>query len=135
MPPPTKTMPTYDYRCPNCGVQVAIFKRLSDATIAEYCRDCGMLMVRIIGAPAVHGCADGPGTCTNELVFDRPDPAKEMQVAFRDMEDSGKLRDPAKMAAAQELLKAAKERPKEDVDYGRDGHPIDHEPKVEFVDD
>lgn len=47
-------MPTYDYRCTECGAQFEVYHRIS----AQYppCRRCGGGTKRVfLSAPAVHG--------------------------------------------------------------------------------
>lgn len=85
-------------------------------------------MLRLRKAPGVSGVSDGPGSCANEFVFDRPDPVKEGQRILRMMEEKGQLRDPKMMRAAQIKMDALKNRPPEKVDYQKEGHPLDREP-------
>lgn len=42
-----KVMPIYEYKCPNCGDTVELFKRISDDTL-PVCSDCGVEMIKLI---------------------------------------------------------------------------------------
>ena len=41
-------MPTYDYRCKECGITFELFQRMSDDPIKE-CIECGGEVKRLIG--------------------------------------------------------------------------------------
>ncbi len=43
-------MPTYDYRCPNCGTRHSLVRRIAERDELPTC-DCGREMERMIGAP------------------------------------------------------------------------------------
>lgn len=74
---------------------------------------------------AVHGCSDGPGSAVNEIVFDRPDMAKEVRLTLKRMEDDGKLNTPELIRAAQVKYDELKDRPVEKLDYQKEGHPLE----------
>lgn len=82
-------------------------------------------MLRERRPPAVHGCSDGPGSCVNEIVFDRPDVEKETRLALRSMEDCGRLNTPEAKRNAALAMQRAKDYVGPKVDYGKDGHPLD----------
>lgn len=44
-------MPTYDYKCTNCGYKFELFQRMMDEPIKE-CPKCKGLVTRLIGAGA-----------------------------------------------------------------------------------
>lgn len=52
-------MPLYDYKCPMCGIQQGVFKRIADLELPEPCERCKQPMVQVLSAPAVFG--DYPG--------------------------------------------------------------------------
>jgi hypothetical protein len=76
--------------------------------------------------PGVSGVTDGPGSCNGELIFDRPNPPKDIALTLKRMEADGKLRDPDAMVDAKTKLDEAKSKPFVKVDYGKEGHPLDH---------
>ncbi|HEX6747601.1 MAG TPA: FmdB family zinc ribbon protein [Longimicrobium sp.] len=44
-------MPTYDYRCPECGTEFEKFQKMSDEPVAE-CPSCGASSQRLLSAGA-----------------------------------------------------------------------------------
>jgi hypothetical protein len=105
-------------------IEELLYATKDDPTV---CNRCHMMMYGRYGhvGYAVHGCADGPGSCVNEMVFDRPDPAKDIALTLKRMEQDGKLNNPELRAAAASKLEEAKNSVHEKVDYGKDGHPLD----------
>lgn len=82
-------------------------------------------------APSLIRMSDGPGSGNNEMIFDRPDVAKEMEITFRGMEAQGKFaNDPARAATAKRLLEEAKSKIKVDIDYQKGWHPLDQNPQA-----
>lgn len=61
----------------------------------------------------------------NEIVFDRPDVAKEVKLTLKKMEADGKLNTPELMRAAQVKYEELKDRPAEKIDYQKEGHPLE----------
>jgi len=74
---------------------------------------------------AIHGVSDGPGSCSNELIFDRPNPKKDIPITVKKMEEAGQLKDPSMMAIAKMKMEKAKNMPVEKVDYQKGGHPLE----------
>lgn len=75
--------------------------------------------------PGLAGMSDGPGSARNEIVFDRPDTAKETEITFREMERNGQLNDPKVATAAKKYLETLKAKPPRKLDYQKEGHPLD----------
>ena len=46
-------MPTYEYRCSDCGHQFEVSQRMSDEPITE-CEVCGGQVSKLLFAPAIH---------------------------------------------------------------------------------
>jgi putative FmdB family regulatory protein len=47
-------MPTYDYKCPDCGCETEANVRLDERRFARvHCPDCGTWMTRQPSAPAI----------------------------------------------------------------------------------
>lgn len=70
--------------------------------------------------------SDGPGSGANEIVFDRPDPAKDIKLTLNKMEASGALKNPALRRLAEFKANQVKHQllgPT--VDYQKGGHPLD----------
>ena len=47
-------MPTYEYKCPRCGVQVPQERKMDEEVPPPWCGDCCMIMERVWSAPPVH---------------------------------------------------------------------------------
>ena len=75
--------------------------------------------------PGVVGTSRGPGSGNNELVFDRPDPAKDIPLTLKKMEEAGQLKDPKLAKFAKMKMEAAKKMPHQTIDYQKTGHPLD----------
>ena len=75
--------------------------------------------------PGLSGLSDGPGSCNNELVFDRPDPAKDIPLTLKKMEADGKLNTPESIKAAKIKLEESKKMINSGIDYQKGGHPLD----------
>lgn len=81
--------------------------------------------------PGISGLSDGRGSGNKEMVFDRPDVAKEMEITFRGMEEQGKFaNDPERAATAKALLEDAKSKIKVNIDYQKGWHPLDQNPQA-----
>jgi len=90
------------------------------------CPICGETSNRTFYRPPVcHGLSDGPGSCVNQIVFNRPDLEKEYRITFQKMEESGRFRDPSVKKQAEFMMDWAKAQPKEKIDYDKGGHPLD----------
>ena len=46
-------MPTYEYRCSDCGHQFEVSQRMSDEPLTE-CEVCGGQVSKVLFAPAIH---------------------------------------------------------------------------------
>lgn len=46
-------MPTYEYRCPGCGI-LERSHRIGTAPRAEHCFACGTAATRVLSSPALH---------------------------------------------------------------------------------
>lgn len=92
-------------------------------------------ILRTRKCPGIAGCSTGPGSGSNELVFDRPDPAKDIPLTLRKMEEAGQLKDPAAMQAAMIKMRAAKTKQYKRVDYGKEGHPIEKDTPIAGIAD
>ena len=46
-------MPTYEYRCNECGHQFEVSQRMSDEPLTE-CEVCGGVVTKMLFAPAIH---------------------------------------------------------------------------------
>ena len=75
--------------------------------------------------PGLAGVSDGPGSGANEIVFDRPDVAKETEITLRKMEAEGQIKDPKVAASAKKYLSELKAKPPRKLDYQKEGHPLD----------
>lgn len=86
-------------------------------------------MIRCKQAPGLHRLSDGPGSSPTQKVFDRPDPAKEVQMDLRAMEDAGRLKNPKAMQNAQIKMRAVRDREAKGLnrklDYQKGDHPLD----------
>ena len=83
-------------------------------------------MIRLGQAPACVRMTDGPGSCSHELIFDRPNPHKDIPHTLKQMELDGKFHNnPSAMAAATIKFDEAKNTPPSNVDYEKGGHPLD----------
>jgi putative FmdB family regulatory protein len=51
-------MPTYAYRCPQCGRDDEVLKPMTASNTVETCRQCGAVMNRDYMAEGVHTSAD-----------------------------------------------------------------------------
>lgn len=81
--------------------------------------------------PGVSGLSDGRGSGKSEMIFDRPDTAKEMELTFKQMEADGKFaNDPQRAATAKKLLEDAKSKIKVNIDYQKGWHPLDNNPQA-----
>lgn len=103
----------------------------NDSLLCDDCialRDGGLLRLRF---PGVSGVSDGPGSGNGQLCFSRPNVAKEMEVAFKRMEQDGKfVGHPERLASAQAMLKNAKSKFQPNIDYDKGWHPMDTNPHV-----
>lgn len=84
--------------------------------------------------PGIAGLSDGPGSGATEVHFNKPDAKKEVLRVLRDMEDSGKLKDPKMREAAMTKWNAVKDLPKPSVDYGKTGTALDQPRKSSVTD-
>ena len=75
--------------------------------------------------PGVAGLSSGPGSGQNELVFDKPDPAKDIPITLKIMEQNGQLKDPDTLRMARIKMEAAKRMPRQNIDYQKTGHPVE----------
>ena len=76
--------------------------------------------------PGIAGVSDGPGSSSNEMVFNRPDMEKETRLTLRAMENAGQLDSPDKVEWAKAAMDYAKNTPQRKVDYEKPGeHPLD----------
>lgn len=75
--------------------------------------------------PGVANVSDGPGSCSKELIFDRPDMQKDIPLTIKKMEESGQLKDPKMRAIATMKLEKAKKMGPSKIDYQKEGHPLD----------
>jgi putative FmdB family regulatory protein len=48
-----KTMPTYQFRCKKCQIDVDVFCSYEDVSKEWKCPDCGEIMVRVFTAPLI----------------------------------------------------------------------------------
>ena len=86
----------------------------------------GWEWLRFRKAPGIAGVSDGPGSCNNEFIFDRPDPSRDIPRTLKMMEEAGKLKDPETLAMAQLKMEEAKSiKPGPTADYQKEGHPLD----------
>ena len=119
-------MPTYEYMC-QCGQLFERFRPMAECGLPAGCPDCGRDSARIyLRAPHLAGMSDGPSSCNNEMVFNRPDVAKETRMTLSAMEDAGRLRDPAKMRGAVALNDWSQNTDHgPNLDYDKGDHPLD----------
>lgn len=87
-------------------------------------------MLKARQAPGLAGISSGPGSGSTEMVFDRPDKAKEMEITARRMELNGSFKkDPQKGRQMRMLLDHAKARKaagfQKRLDYQNGDHPLD----------
>lgn len=118
-------MPMYDFVCDNCSFE---FEELTPLETRDRvaCPECGGTTTVIWrNVPWAHGLSDGPGSCVNECVFNRPDIEKETRIALKGMEDAGKLDTPEKRHQAEVLMESAKNYRGPKLDYEKGGHPLD----------
>ena len=47
-------MPTYDYRCTECGLELEVFQRMNDERLT-HCPECDGALTRVIGLPMIMG--------------------------------------------------------------------------------
>ena len=77
-------------------------------------------------APGVCRTSRGPGSCSNELIFDRPNMKKDIPLTLKKMEESGGfVGKPDSVRAARIKLEEAKAMPDSTVDYQKVGHPLE----------
>jgi hypothetical protein len=76
-------------------------------------------------APGVAGVETGPGSCSNEFVWARPDPKKDIPMTLRKMEAAGQLKNPDTMRAAMIKYRASQQKEYAKIDYDKHGHPVD----------
>lgn len=82
-------------------------------------------MLRLRRAPGVAGVETGPGSCSRELVFNRPDPAKDIPLTLRKMEEAGKFKNNPELARLADVkFKESKGKQYDKVDYAKGGHPL-----------
>ncbi len=84
-------------------------------------------ILRLRQAPGVAGCSTGPGSCSNELVFDRPNPLQDGLRTARIMEENGALKDPEMRRTVEYKIASLKAQDgrHEKVDYQKGGHPLE----------
>ena len=97
----------------------------SKSFLCQECLDSDVRMTPM----GVHGLSEGPGSCSNETVFDRPDPLKECTRIAKMMEADGKLKDPKTKWAVETKLAGLKkkERFRKKLDYQKNSgadHPL-----------
>lgn len=91
-----------------------------------FCIDCLDKIPEFLRRPpSLKGMSDGPSSCNSELIFDRPDPAKDIPLTLKKMEDAGQLNDPSAMAAAKVKMDEAKGMERQNIDYQIKGHPLE----------
>ena len=90
-----------------------------------YCDPCRAKWPKPMGAPAIHGCSTGPGSYENEMVYDRPDKAKEVRLTLQKMEAAGQLNDPQTRRYAEIYYDGVKNMKPEKLDYQKGDHPLD----------
>jgi len=117
-------MPLYSYWCDNCNKRFEVSKSMDLSGRTETC-ECGNKGRRIIDIPAYHGLESGPGCGSNEMVFSRPDPQKDIPLTLKKMEEAGRLNTPELRAAAQIKYDEAKNIISGGIDYDKVGHVLD----------
>ena len=76
--------------------------------------------------PACHGLSDGPGVASSrELIFDRPNPKRDIPITLRKMEEAGQLKNPGTLAFAKMKMEKSKHMPDSKTDYQKGGHPLE----------
>lgn len=71
-------MPTYDFRCQECGVEEEFIRTIANRNDPAACPECSTNMVRVLKAPMVHRSWEdrplevrGHGTFTSRREFDK----------------------------------------------------------------
>jgi len=84
-------------------------------------------MIRLRSAPAgLTSDGAGRGRGCHELVFDRPDPKRDIPETLRRLENDGYFRKhPDALASANVKFAEAKYHGDSRVDYQKGGHPLD----------
>ena len=87
--------------------------------LCEVCKPYGIHQF-----PGVAGVSDGPGSCNNEMIFDRPDAKKDIELTCKKMEANGTfLRNPKMKALAEYKWKKAQTMSYQKADYQKTGVP------------
>jgi hypothetical protein len=81
-------------------------------------------MLRLRQPPNVAGADTGPGSGSNELIFDRPYPPKDIPLTLKKMEQAGQLNTPNAIANAKIKMEGLKKKVYRKVDYDKGGHPL-----------
>lgn len=66
-------MPTYEYRCPGCGV-IERWHGIGTAPPVEDCYECGLAAMRVLSSPALHRGADSKGAAMAQAQRSRHEP-------------------------------------------------------------
>ena len=74
--------------------------------------------------PGKIGGNKGPGSCSREKIWAKPDPLKDMQLDAQKLEESGTMT-PDQERWAKMKIENAKHKTYETVDYDKTGHPMD----------
>lgn len=99
-----------------------MFQRVDGEMLCPQCVSEGKILTPI---PAF-GCSDGPGSSVNQKVFDRPDLAKELEIDLKAIDNAGGFTNEFQKTEALKMLNEAKEKPKCNIDYQKEGkHPLD----------
>ena len=75
----------------------------------------------------VSGMSDGPGSGNRELHFDKPNPASDIPLTLKKMEDAGQLNTPEAKKMAEVKMRAAKASAPLKTDYQITGHPAERD--------
>ena len=75
-------MPTYEYRCSNCGLRFERFQRMPDAPLSA-CPECGAAVERLVsGGAGIH--FKGSGFHATDYGGAQPDCGRERPCCGRD---------------------------------------------------
>lgn len=108
----------YIYKC-ECGDRTKICLWDNDVTPTRKCK-CGK-MADVDVTPTSRPIK----SYGHEMVFDRPNPSKDIPETLKRMEASGGLKTPSAIAAAKVKIASVKGRDYGKVDYQKEGqHPL-----------
>lgn len=91
--------------------------------LCQECRANGVRMTPI----GVFGMSDGPGSGNKELHFDKPNPAQDIPLTLKKMEEAGHLKTPEAKRMAAIKMKVAKATAPLKTDYQKTGHPAERD--------